>query len=293
MKLSVEAGSVRLKNPVMTAAGTFPELEADKLLGKAEIKKLGAIVTKTVTLKPRTGNPQPRIAETPCGMINSIGLENEGVDKFLSNRLKKVLSYKIPVIVSIAGFSVSEFAEIAKKFRNINSIAALEVNISCPNVKAGGAQFGLNPKTAADVISKVKSSVKLPVFVKLPPSSNIKKVALAVERAGASALVIANTLPALAFIERSKGKYITGGLSGPALKPHTMFLVRDVVSCVRIPVIACGGIMTGEDVLQYLTLGAKAVQVGTATLINPDAAVRIVGEFEELLKYEKLMEKGK
>jgi dihydroorotate dehydrogenase (NAD+) catalytic subunit len=294
--LSVEIGQIKLKNPVIAAAGTFPEMTAEKLLGRGAVKRLGAIVTKTVTLTRRGGNPQPRIAETSCGVVNSIGLENEGIEEFISIRLPKVLSYRVPVIVSIAGFSVREFGELARRIDALKparrlagagGVAALEVNISCPNAEGGGAHFGLDRNASTEVVSEVKSSANLPVFVKLPPATHIREIAVSVETAGADAVVVANTLPAVAFLNRREGEYLTGGLSGPAIKPHIMHLVREVADCVRIPVIACGGIRNGEDALEYLACGAAAVEVGTATLIEPKAILRIIEEIEQILKYEK------
>jgi dihydroorotate dehydrogenase (NAD+) catalytic subunit len=289
--VSMRIARVRLKIPVIAAAGTFPEVDADKLLGRSAIRRLGAIVTKTVTVQPRAGNPQPRIAETPCGVINSIGLENEGVEKFISVRLPKVLSYSVPVFVSIAGFSVREFSQLARRVSSTAGVSALELNISCPNVERGGAHFGLDRNASAKVVSEVKRFTSLPVFVKLPPATHIKEIAVSVESAGADAVVVANTLPAFAFLNRREGIYISGGLSGPAVKPHIMHLVREVAGCVKIPVIACGGIRSGEDALEYLACGAAAVEVGTATLIDPKATIKIIEEIEQILKYEKTIKK--
>lgn len=299
LDLSVDIGRIKLQNPVIAAAGTFPEIAAGELLGRSAVRRLGAIVTKTVTLMPRGGNPQPRIAETPCGVVNSIGLENEGIEEFVSIRLPKVLSYGAAVIVSIGGFSVSEFGELARKIgtakltRAGSGVIALEVNISCPNVEGGGLHFGLDRNASADVVSEVKRFTDLPVFVKLPPATHIKEIAVSVEAARADGVVVANTLQAIAFLNRRDGKYLTGGLSGPAIKPHTMYLVREVAGCVKIPVIACGGITSGEDVLEYLACGAKAVQVGTATLVDPKATIRIIEEIEQILKYERTVGKRK
>lgn len=274
-----------LKNPVMTASGTFGYGTEESHL--FDIQKLGAIVCKGTTLKPRHGNPQPRIAETPSGMLNAIGLENIGVDALLRDKAPVWSGWEVPVIVNIAGETLEEYARLAEKLDNVKGISGIEVNISCPNVKAGGAEFGIKPDTAAAVTNAVRKTTSLPVIVKLTPNtSEIKSIAAAVEAAGADALTLINTLKGMAidiFTRRPMLGNITGGLSGPAIKPVALYMVYEVSQIVKIPVIGCGGIANAADALEFLMAGATAVQTGTAGFSNPITPLEILEGIQDFM----------
>lgn len=276
MNTTVNIAGIKMRSPVMTASGTFGfGLEYADFLNLNEI---GAIVVKGTTLEPRSGNHGRRIAETPAGMLNAIGLENPGADNFLAKILPRLSSYDVPVIVNIAGRTVEEYGAVAQKL-NIDGIAGLEVNISCPNVKQGGIAFGTNPQSAAEVISCVKKNSRLPVIAKLSPNvSDIVTMAQAVEDAGADAISLINTLLGMAIdIKTWKPMLgnIVGGLSGPAVKPVAVRMVWQVAKAVKVPVIGMGGIMTADDAIEFLLAGAHAVAVGTANFVNPHAVVEI------------------
>ena len=275
-----------LQNPVMTASGTFGYgIEYREFF---DIERLGAIVCKATTLAPRAGNREPRIAETACGMLNSIGLQNEGVKSLITEKAPQWTKLKIPVIVNIAGESVADYAELARLLDGVPGVAGLEVNISCPNVAEGGAAFGADCNASAAVTAAVKKTTSLPVIVKLTPNvTDIAAVAKAVEEAGADAISLINTLKAISIdINRRKPLLgnVTGGLSGPAIKPVALYMVYEVARAVKIPVIGLGGIMTGADVLEFLIVGAKAVEVGTANFVDPTATLRIVREIEDFCR---------
>jgi dihydroorotate dehydrogenase (NAD+) catalytic subunit len=289
-ELSVTIAGLRLRNPVMTASGTFGygKEYADLL----DLNQLGALITKGVSLKPMAGNPPPRICETPSGMLNAIGLQNGGVQGFIEGKLPFLSKLRIPVIVNILGHSIREYQEVAKHLNDQPGIAALEVNISCPNVSRGGMAFGSQPQTAAKVISKVRQATSLPLIAKLTPQvTDIALIAKAVEGAGADAVSLINTIPAMAVdIEsrRSKLGRINGGLSGPAIKPVALRLVYQVVQAVSIPVIGLGGIRTAEDALEFLVVGAKAVQIGTANFVKPTTALEIIEGIKKYLIANKI-----
>jgi dihydroorotate dehydrogenase (NAD+) catalytic subunit len=275
-----------LANPVITASGTFGYGTEDSPI--FDIQKLGAIVCKGTTLEPRDGNPQPRLAETSCGLLNSIGLQNIGVNSVIKEKAPLWASWQVPVIVNIAGETIDEYAKIANKLDGVAGISAIEVNISCPNIKAGGAEFGANPKSAAEVTAAVRAATSLPVLVKLTPNtSDIAKVAMAVAEAGADAISLINTLKGM-VIDISKRRpllgSITGGLSGPAIKPVALYMVYEVASAVELPVIGCGGITTASDAIEFLMAGAKAIQVGTASFANPRAPLDILDGIEEFMR---------
>jgi dihydroorotate dehydrogenase (NAD+) catalytic subunit len=281
---------LKLINPVLTASGTFGY--GDELSGMCDIQKLGAIICKGTTLAPRLGNPQPRLAETPDGMLNAIGLQNIGVDALIREKAPMWVSWRVPVIVNIAGERIEEYAELAKKLDKVPGVNGLEINISCPNVASGCIEFGSNPASAAEVTRVVKANTTLPVIVKLTPSApDIVAVAQAVEKAGADAVSLINTLKGMA-IDIKKRKPIlantTGGLSGPALKPIALWMVYQVAGVVKIPVIGGGGIMTAEDALEFIMAGAGAVEVGTATFINPCAAIDIIEGLDAYLMKNKI-----
>ncbi|HEJ83072.1 MAG TPA: dihydroorotate dehydrogenase [Desulfobacteraceae bacterium] len=276
--LRVRIGSLELKNPVLTASGTFGYgREFSPLM---DLNRLGGIVVKGVSLTPREGNPPPRIVETPCGMLNAIGLANVGLEAFLNEKLPWLRKFDTAVIVNIYGHSVEEYGAVAAGLRGAEGISAIEVNISCPNVKEGGMAFGTDPDMSARVTKRVVREAERPVIVKLSPNvTDIRKIALAVEAAGADALSLINTLTGMAVdIEKRVPRLanLSGGLSGPAIRPVALFMVRQVVKAVRIPVIGVGGIMDHRDALEFLIAGARAIQVGTANFVQPQAPVNII-----------------
>jgi dihydroorotate dehydrogenase (NAD+) catalytic subunit len=283
--LSVNIGPLKLQNPIMPASGTFGW--GEEMEPYVDISKLGAVLPKSITREPREGNPPPRTAETPCGMINSIGLQNPGVDAFLKDYMPRLRSYGVPIIVSIAGFSVEEYAQLAEKLDSVEGISAIEVNISCPNVEEGGIAFGTKPDMVSQVVGEVTEATNLPVIPKLSPNvENISAIATAAEKAGAKALTVANTLKGMAIDWKTRKPLIAnvvGGLSGPAIKPHALYLVREVRKAVNIPVIASGGIMTASDVLEFIVCGATAIQIGTANLVDPSTCGRLPAELDKLL----------
>jgi dihydroorotate dehydrogenase (NAD+) catalytic subunit len=263
---------------VIAASGTFGY--GDEMAGVCDIQLLGAIVCKGTTLAPRPGNKQPRIAETPCGMLNAIGLQNMGVDALIRNKAPMWAGWHVPVIVNIAGETIEEYAELARKLDGVQGISGLEVNISCPNVASGCMEFGSDPDSAASVTRAVKNATSLPVIVKLTPNAcDIVAVAKAVAGAGADAISLINTLKGMAIDIKRRKPILgneTGGLSGPAVKPVALYMVFQIAEAVDIPVIGGGGIATTQDALEFIMAGASAVEVGTATLINPSAGTDII-----------------
>ncbi|MFC2010796.1 dihydroorotate dehydrogenase [Chloroflexota bacterium] len=277
-----------LANPVMTASGTFGYgTEYSHLF---DVQKLGAVVCKGTTLEPRGGNLQPRLAETNGGLLNSIGLENIGIDALVKEKASIWANWHIPVIVNIAGETVDDYVKLARKLNNVAGISGLEVNISCPNVKAGGAEFGANPDSAADVTAAVRKATSLPLLVKLTPNtSDIAKVAIAVAEAGADALSLINTLKGMAIdITRRKPLLgnITGGLSGPSIKPVALYMVYEITGAIDIPVVGCGGITAASDALEFIMAGATAIQVGTASFANPRAPLDVLEGIEQFMNKE-------
>ncbi len=293
MSLSVQLApkhprGLLLANPVMTASGTSGYGTEESHL--FDIQKLGAMVCKGTTLEPRDGNPQPRIAETAGGLLNSIGLENIGVDALIKEKAPIWANWQIPVIVNIAGETVDDYARLAGQLDGVAGVSGLEVHISCPNVKAGGAEFGANPGSAAEVTTAVRQATSLPVLVKLTPNtSDIAKVALAVAEAGADAISLINTLKGMAIdITRRRPLLgnITGGLSGPAIKPVALYMVYEVAGAVDIPIIGCGGITIASDALEFIMAGASAIQVGTAGFAHPGAPLDVLEGIEQFMKKE-------
>ncbi|MDY7036073.1 MAG: dihydroorotate dehydrogenase [Thermodesulfobacteriota bacterium] len=271
-------GLLKLKNPVMSASGTFGYGEEfDSLV---DLNLLGAIIVKGLSLRPRAGNPPPRIVETPCGMLNAIGLANIGLKAFLEEKLPALKNLDTEVIVNIYGHSIDEYGELANALKGVDGVSAIEVNISCPNVERGGMSFGSDPRVSARVTEKVLKNTDKPVIVKLSPNvTDIRIIAKAVEDAGAHALSLINTLAGMAIdIENRTPKLAntSGGLSGPAIKPVALHMVYQVVKTVDIPVIGVGGIMDYRDALEFLIVGARAVQVGTANFVNPRTTQDIV-----------------
>jgi dihydroorotate dehydrogenase (NAD+) catalytic subunit len=293
LKLSVELApgnkrGLRLANPVMTASGTFGwGTEYEHLF---DIQRLGAIVCKGTTLKPREGNPQPRLAETPCGVLNAIGMQNIGVEAVIREKAPVWAKWRVPVIVNILGETVEEYGELARRLGGVAGISGLEVNIGCPNVEAGGAEFGADPKPAAKVTAAVKQATSLPVMVKLTPNTgDIVGVAKAVAEAGADAISLINTLKGIA-IDVSKRRpllgNVSGGLSGPAIKPVALYMVYEVAGAVKVPVVGIGGIATANDALEFIMAGASAVQVGSANFANPRAPLEVLEGIEGFMAKE-------
>ncbi|WP_028584124.1 dihydroorotate dehydrogenase [Desulfogranum mediterraneum] len=272
--LRVNIGRLELANPVMTASGTFGY--GREFSSFVDLDRIGAIVVKGISLEPRAGNPPPRVVETPCGMLNAIGLENVGVEQFLVRKLPFLQQIKCKVLVNILGDSVEEYVALARHLSGHQGIDGLEINISCPNVKKGGVAFGTSPEMAAAVTAAVKAATDLPVIVKLSPNvTDIVTMAKAVEDGGADGISLINTLIGMAIdatTRRPRLGNIIGGLSGPAIKPVALRMVWQVASNVRIPVIGIGGIGTTEDAIEFLLAGASAVQVGTANFYAPSAA---------------------
>lgn len=288
--MAVEIGFLKLKNPVMTASGTFGY--GEEYADYVDLNQLGGIVVKGLSLKPRMGNPPPRIMETAGGMLNAVGLQNVGVDVFIEEKLPFLRKYDVAVIANIYGESTLEYAKVAKKLSEAPGVSALEVNISCPNVKKGGLSFGCDPKAAAEVTRRVKAETQLPVIVKLTPNvTDITVIAQVVEEAGADAVSLINTLTGMSIDLKTRTphlKNITGGLSGPAIKPVALRMVWQVAQKVKIPVIGIGGIMTDEDALEFMVAGASAVQIGTANFINPCATIEIIEGIRHYLRHNKI-----
>jgi len=281
--LSVElaprsAQGLRLRNPVMPASGTFGYgTEYAELI---DVRGLGAVVTKGVTLEPWEGNVQPRLWETASGVLNSIGLENIGVEAVVREKAPIWAGWSVPVIVNVAGHSVDEYVQVARRLDGVRGVAALEVNISCPNVSEGGIEFGVNPQAAAALTGAVRVITRLPLIVKLSPNvTDIAGIARAVAEAGADAVTVINTVRGTAIdIERRCFRLgrPSGGLSGPAIKPVALHMVADVAKAVDVPVIGCGGISTGDDAIEFIMAGATAVQVGTATFTDARTMAAVV-----------------
>ncbi len=290
MNLAVELAPRRkqgllLRNPVMTASGTLSNgLEAARIF---DVNRLGAIVSKGTTLRRRAGNPQPRTAETPSGMLNTIGLQNVGVEALIRDVAPVWATWQTPVIVNIAGETVEEFRALASRLDGVPGVSGIEVNISCPNVAVGGMLFGQDAKQAAAVTAAVVRATTLPVIVKLTPNvTDIVAVAKAVVDAGADALCLINTLQGIAIDVRARRPVLStvfGGLSGPAIKPVALRAVYQVAGAVDVSIVGCGGIRSGEDAIEFIMAGATAVQVGTATFSNPNAPIDVLEGLERFL----------
>jgi len=289
MKLNVKIGKIQFKNPVTVASGTFGYIE--KYCNPVKISQLGAVVPKTVTLHQREGNPSPRIVETPSGMINAIGIENQGIDFFLKEKLPQLVKFKIPVILSISANTDKEFIALAKKASNAKGICALELNLSCPNLKKKQL-VAQDAKATYRVIKAVKKVYKNPVIAKLTPNvTSIVEIAKAAKSAGADAISLVNTFAAMAVDIKKREPIlgnITGGLSGPAIKPIALKMVYDVYREVKIPIIAMGGIMTSDDALEFLIAGATMVAVGTASFVNPNAPIEILSGIKKYMQQNKI-----
>jgi dihydroorotate dehydrogenase (NAD+) catalytic subunit len=280
-----------LDNPVMTASGTFGYgNEYEHLF---DIQSLGALVCKGTTCEPRPGNPQPRIAETSCGILNAIGLQNIGIKALIEEKAPIWAKWKVPVIVNIAGRTIEDYSQLARELDHVEGVRGIEVNISCPNVKAGAMEFGADPVSAACVTTAVRKSTSLPVWVKLTPNtSDIVGIARAVVEAGADAIVLINTLKGMAIDIKTRRPIlgnVTGGLSGPAVKPVALRMVYEVYRAIKgIPIIGSGGIMNADDAIEFILAGATAVQIGTANLINTRAPIEVIEGIQAYLIREKI-----
>lgn len=294
MKLTVNIGKAKFKNPVTVASGTFGH--AEKYYNLEEVKKLGAIVPKTVTLKAQEGNPPVRIAETPSGMLNAIGIENPGADGFIKNKLPALKKVGVPLIISILGHTDREFRILAEKFNKAGGFDALELNLSCPNLghKVLVAQ---DEKAIARVVKLVKKISKVPVLAKLSPNvTDITVMARAAEDAGADGISLVNTFTAMSVDINKRTSVLgnfTGGLSGPAIRPIAVHMVHQVYKSVKIPIVGMGGIMTAEDALEFIIAGASMVAVGTANFINPRAPLEVLSGIEDYMKKHKMTDYNK
>ncbi len=283
--LSVNIAGIKLKNPVLTASGTFGY--GEEYAEFVDLNKLGGVIVKGISINPIKGNPPPRIWETPSGMLNAIGLENPGVDVFLNEKLPYLRQFDTAVIVNIFGYSCEEYVQVAEKLDGVPGVAGLEVNISCPNVKAGGIVFGTNQKAAFELLAAVRRATKLPIIAKLSPNvTDITEFARTARDAGCDGLSLINTLIGMAIDVRCMKPRLancTGGLSGPAIKPVAVRMVWQVAKSVHLPILGMGGIATGEDALEFILAGASAVAVGTANFVNPRATLDVLSGIESLM----------
>jgi dihydroorotate dehydrogenase (NAD+) catalytic subunit len=283
--MTVELAGIKMRNPVMTASGTFGY--GAEFADYLNLESLGAMITKGLSLRPKAGNPTPRIVETPGGMLNAIGLQNVGIDAFISQKLPYLSKVATPVIVNLYGNTLEEYGEVAARLDGLPGVAGIEVNISCPNVKQGGIVFGTDPAAAQEVVRLVKRSTSKPMIVKLSPNvTDVVLMARACVDAGADALSLINTLTGMAIdLDRRRPVLanVTGGLSGPAIKPVALRMVWQVAKVVKVPIIGIGGIMNARDALEFILAGATAVQVGTASFLDPSAAQTIAKDMEQYL----------
>jgi dihydroorotate dehydrogenase (NAD+) catalytic subunit len=287
MNLSAKLGKLKLKNPVMTASGTFGY--GDEYSEFVNLNNIGAVVVKGISLKPMGGNPTPRICETPCGMLNSIGLQNIGLETFIREKLPYLKQFDTKIIVNILGNSVDEYIELAERLEEAR-VDAVELNVSCPNVKRGGITFGTNQKVLEELIGHVKKRVSLPLIVKLSPNvADIKEFAKIAESAGSDIISLINTITGMSINVRTRSPRlanITGGLSGPAIKPIAVRMVWECHKVIRIPIIGMGGIISTEDALEFILAGASAVAIGTANFINPKATQDIIDGIKSFMVEE-------
>ncbi|MBI4844222.1 MAG: dihydroorotate dehydrogenase, partial [Nitrospirae bacterium] len=289
MDLSVAIGKIKLKNPVMTASGTFGY--GEEYAGFIDINELGALVVKGLSLLPKEGNPPPRIVETPAGMLNAIGLQNIGIDKFLQEKLPYLRQFNTPVIVNFFGDSVEEYVKAAERLSSADGVHGLEMNISCPNKEAGWSVFGTDPEVTYRVVSSVRKATDLTLIVKLSPNvTDIALMAKTAEDAGADAVSLINTLTGMAIdIKTRKPKLanIRGGLSGPAVKPVAVRMVWECYQKIGIPIIGMGGIITADDAVEFMLAGASAVAIGTGNFINPAITMDVLAGIKFFMSAEK------
>lgn len=290
MNLSVNIGSLKLKNPVMTASGTFGY--GREYSGFVDLNLLGAIVIKGLSLTPNEGNPPPRIVETPAGMLNAIGLQNIGIERFITEELPFLRGFETPIIVNFFGETEDEYVKATERLSSVEGIHALEMNISCPNKQEGWITFGTDPEVTSRLVGMVRKVTHLPLIVKLSPNvTDIKLMARVSEDAGADALSLINTITGMAIdidTWRPKLANITGGLSGPAIRPVGVRMVWEVSRAVSLPLIGMGGIMNAGDAIEYMLAGATAVSVGTANFVNPSATVDIIRGMEEYMLKKRI-----
>ena len=286
VQLNTKIGSLELKNPVMTASGTFGY--GTEYADFMDISRLGAIIVKGTTLAPRQGNPYPRMAETPQGMLNAVGLQNKGVDYFVDNIYPEVRKIGTNIIVNVSGSCIDDYVQTAGIINTLDDIPAIELNISCPNVKQGGMAFGVKPESAAQVVSAVRKAYDKTLIVKLSPNvTDITEIARAVEGAGADSVSLINTMLGMAIdAERRKPilSTITGGMSGPAVKPVALRMVWQTAKAVKIPVIGLGGICSATDAIEFLLAGASAIQIGTANFIDPSISEKVIDGIADYLQ---------
>lgn len=283
--LSVQLGKIQLKNPVMTASGTFGY--GTEYSDFMDLSRIGGIIVKGTTLRERQGNPYPRMAETPSGMLNAVGLQNKGVDYFIKHIYPGIKNHNTSIFVNVSGSTIEDYIQTAEKLNDLEGIPGIELNISCPNVKEGGMAFGTSCLSASQVVRSVRSVYKKELMVKLSPNvTSISEIALAVEAEGADSVSLINTLLGMAIdAERRKPilSTVTGGLSGPAVKPVALCMVWQVAKAVKIPVVGMGGIMNAQDALEFIIAGATAVQIGTANFIDPSISVKVLEGIENYL----------
>lgn len=290
VNLGIKIGRLKLKNPVMAASGTF----GTEYAGLVDLNKLGAIVTKTITLEPRAGNPPPRLAETSSGMLNSIGLENKGVDDFIKNKIPLLNKFKTTIMASIAGDNKDDYSKLARRLDKVSRVDGIEINLSCPNIKHGKRAdlIAQDAEAVYAVVKSVRKSTKKTIIAKLSPNvTDITKIAKAAEDAGADALLVANTFFGMTVDIRTKTPKlgnISGGLSGPAIKPLVLYMVRKTYEKIKIPIVGCGGIMDWTDAVEFLLCGSTAIQVGTASFVNPAAGIEIIAGIKKYLGDNKI-----
>jgi len=276
--LKVNIGNLELKNPVMSASGTFGY--GSEFTDFIDISRLGGIIVKGTTLKHREGNPYPRMAETPSGMLNAVGLQNRGVDYFINKIYPSIADINTNIIINVSGSSIEEYIAAAEKINELDKIPAIELNISCPNVKQGGMGFGTSCVSAAEVVKEVRKAYKKTLIVKLTPNvTNISEIALAVESEGADSVSLINTLLGMAIDAETQKPIlstVTGGLSGPCVKPVALRMVWQVSKAVKIPVVGLGGIMNATDAIEFFLAGATAIQIGTANFIDPTVTIKVI-----------------
>ena len=289
VSLEVNVAGIRMKTPVMVASGTFGY--GSEYVDFVDLNQLGAIVVKGITSEPWPGNPMQRIIETPSGMLNAIGLQNVGVDHFISEKLPYLRDFDVPVVVNVCGETQEEYCEVTQKLDAAVGVAAIELNISCPNLDCGGMSFGVDPGLAGELVNNVRARTGLPLLVKLSPNvTDIAEIARAIEDAGADGLSVINTLLGMAIdaeTRRPQLANLTGGLSGPAIKPIALRMVWQVYNAVKIPIVGMGGIMTGEDAVEFFIAGASAVAVGTANFVNPRASLDVTDGIREYLERQE------
>lgn len=288
--LSVQIGALRLSNPILAASGTFGYgVEFAHLV---DLNKLGGIVVKGLSAQPMEGAPPPRLVPTAGGMLNAVGLQNVGVRAFVADKLPALRRYRTAIVTNVFGHTVDEYVEVIRVLEDAEGLSAYELNISCPNVKKGGVQYGTDPIMTAEVVAAARSAARRPLWVKLSPNvTDIRVIARAAEESGADALTVANTFTGMSVdtsTRRSRLGNLTGGLSGPAIKPITLRLVHEATSVAKVPVIGLGGIETVEDVVEFLIVGATAVQVGTAHFVDPRASERLVSVLGEWVQSSKV-----